>query len=380
MVTLWDTLFALCERVGMRILLTPFDTFWMWRHWRWHPYNSRHGGCIEHPSELLTSPAARAAIKGRLRFAVERWGGSGALFAWDLWNEIHPAQARDSADCFGEFIESLSRFVRGLEQRLYGRSHPQTVSLFGPELEWRPHMPLKDPIFRHPDLDFASIHIYEEGTIDYPRNTVDPALAVGRIVRAALAEIRDGRPFLDSEHGPIHSFKDHHISLPEPFDDEYFRHMQWAHVASGGAGGGMRWPNRHPHVLTHGMRRAQLALAGFLPLIDWTRFRRANVNAEIEVSTPAVAALGCADDAQAFVWLLRRDTIRPDGMLDRDAAPIPLRIRVPRVAAGRARATVWDTRVGVQRGALEAVPDPDGMLAVQIPALTTDLALAIRVG
>ena len=26
-------------------------------------------------------------------FMVERWGGSGALFAWDLWNEIHYAQA-----------------------------------------------------------------------------------------------------------------------------------------------------------------------------------------------------------------------------------------------------------------------------------------------
>src|SRR4051812_33759965 len=27
MVQLWDDLFALCERVGLRILLTPFDTF-----------------------------------------------------------------------------------------------------------------------------------------------------------------------------------------------------------------------------------------------------------------------------------------------------------------------------------------------------------------
>lgn len=378
MVRLWDTLFALCERVGLRILLTPFDTFWMWRHWKWHPYNLLHGGCLEHPSQLLTAPAARAAIKERLRFAVERWGGSGALFAWDLWNEIHPAQAGDSADCFGEFIESLSRYVRGLETRLYGRSHPQTVSLFGPELEWRAQMPLRDPIFRHPDLDFASIHIYEEGTIDYPRNTVDPALAVGRIVRAALAEIRDARPFFDSEHGPIHSFKDHHVVLPEPFDDEYFRHMQWAHLASGGAGGGMRWPNRHPHVLTHGMRRAQRALAGFLPLIDWTRFRRRNLNDEIEVSTPAVAAFGCADEAQAVVWLLRRDTIGANGMLDRRAAAVPLRLRIPGIAARPARATVWDTQAGAARGRLDAMPDPDGILAVEIPELSTDLAIALR--
>ena len=378
MVKLWDTLFALCERVGLRVLLTPFDTFWMWRHWKWHPYNLRHGGCLRHPSQLLTSPAARAAIKARLSFAAERWGGSGALFAWDLWNEIHPAQAGDSADSFGEFIGDLSRHVRALETRLYGRSHPQTVSLFGPELDWRPHMPLKEPIFRHPDLDFASIHIYEEGTIDYPRNTVDPALGVGRIVRAALEEIHDARPFLDSEHGPIHSFKDHHVSLPEPFDDEYFRHMQWAHLASGGAGGGMRWPNRHPHVLTPGMRRAQAALAGFLPLIDWTRFRRVNLNAEIEVSTPAVAHFGCADDAQAVVWLVRRDAIGRDGMVERNAAPIPLRLRIPGFAARPAHAVLWDTTAGAQCGRAEALPDANGVLAFEVPALATDLALAVH--
>ena len=141
------------------------------------------------------------------------------------------------------------------------------VSVFGPELVARPR--LSEPVFRHPALDFASSHFYEHGTIDDPRDTVAPALSTGRLAREALAQITDGRPFLDSEHGPIHTFKDHHRTLPEAFDDEYFRHMQWAHLASGGAGGGMRWPNRHPHVLTAGMRRAQRALAGFLPLVDW---------------------------------------------------------------------------------------------------------------
>src|SRR3954447_15478273 len=28
MIKLWDDLFALCENYGMRILLTPYDTFW----------------------------------------------------------------------------------------------------------------------------------------------------------------------------------------------------------------------------------------------------------------------------------------------------------------------------------------------------------------
>jgi hypothetical protein len=376
MVRLWDDLFALCEKYGMRILLTPFDTFWTWLHWRWHPYNRKNGGCLDTPSRMLLCGETRKAIKARLTFAVERWGGSGALFAWDLWNEIHPAHAENSADGFEEFIHDLSDHVRRLELKLYGRSHPQTVSLFGPELWWKPNMELKAPIFRHPDLDFASIHIYQERTIDDPKDTVAPAIAVGQIVRNALKETRDNRPFFDSEHGPIHAFKDKHITLPEPFDDEYFRHMQWAHLASGAAGGGMRWPNRRPHVLTHGMRRAQHAMAKFLPLIDWPRFERTNLNEEIRTS-PGVAAFGCGDGRQAVVWLMRTDSIAADGTLSHEAQPIRPALHVPGLQPGRYRITPWDTEAGVARPALEGEARPGGLL-LEAPPFPRDLALAIR--
>jgi len=379
MVQLWDDLFAICERLGLRILLTPFDTYWTWLHWRHHPYNRANGGVLDHPSRLLLCRQTRDAIKARLAFAARRWGGSGALFAWDLWNEIHPAQAGDTAECFGEFIQDLADCVRTVEERLYGRAHPQTVSLFGPELRWRPHMKLEEPIFRHPALQFATIHIYEQGTIDHPRNTVDPAIGMGRIVRRSLAEIHDGRPFLDTEHGPIHAFKDRKRPLSEAFDDEYFRHTQWAHLAAGGAGGGMRWPNRTPHVLTPGMRRAQKALAAFLPLIDWTRFRRVNLNDEIAVSTPRIACFASGDATQAVVWLLRRDTVAPNGMLRQDTAPTAATLRVPRLAEGDYTIVAFDTRAGSEVARYPARARSDG-LTLLTPPFAADLALAIRPG
>src|SRR5215203_4058720 len=30
MVQYWDDLIGMCQRRGLRLLLTPFDTFWMW--------------------------------------------------------------------------------------------------------------------------------------------------------------------------------------------------------------------------------------------------------------------------------------------------------------------------------------------------------------
>ena len=314
LVDLWDDLFQLVEAAGLRILLTPLDTYFQWVRWDRHPYNVANGGPCPDRTQLMTDPATRELIKARLAFATRRWGGSGALFAWDLWNEMHPVQGEDRTDCFTDYIDDISPFLRSLETSLYGRAHLQCVSVFGPELRWKPW--LNEPIFRHPALDFASSHFYAEGTIDHPQDTVAPALAVAELMHEAMAEIIDGRPFLDTEHGPIHTFKDHRITLPEAFDDEYFRHIQWTHLACGGAGGGMRWPNRHPHSLTPGMRRAQRVLADFLPLVDWNTFRRQPLGQRLTWSDHNIAVFGCGDDKQALLYALRLRPLTTAGQVD----------------------------------------------------------------
>ena len=381
MVAYWDDLFALCEKYEIRLLLTPFDTFWMWIRFHHHPYNHRFGGPLEHPSKALLSRATREAIKARLRFAAERWGGSGAIFAWDLWNEIHPAQAEMSAEPFVEFIDELAATVKEAELRVHGRVHLQTVSLFGPELKHRPEMAMEAAIFRHAALDFATVHMYEHGTIDDPRNTVDAAVGMGRIVQESLREITDKRPFLDTEHGPIHSYKDRHITLPEPFDDEYFRHMQWAHLASGAAGGGMRWPNRNPHTLTLGMRKAQLAMSHFMPYIDWLHFDRQNITDHLEVRvhgrvvTRKVARFGCASSTQALLYLIRRDALRPDGCLDWNAAGLDVTVKVPTFPVGHAKVCVWNTVHGVVLH--ESIQLTGSANPLHLPLLVGDYAIAV---
>jgi mannan endo-1,4-beta-mannosidase len=376
MVRLWDDLFAACERHGLRILLTPFDTFWTWLRWRKHPYNTANGGPCPRRSELLTSRETRKAIKRRLEFATERWGGSGVLFAWDLWNEIHSAHAEDCAAHFSEFIADVGGSLRKMELRLHGRSHPQTVSIFGPHIESDPC--IAEAIFRHPQLDFASSHFYEAGTIDHPRDTIAPAVSTGRLTRKALAETRPMRPFLDSEHGPIHTYKDHHRTLPEPFDDEYFRHMQWAHFASGGVGGGMRWPNRKPHSLTAGMRRAQLGLSRFLPLIDWQNFRRRNLNEELVVESAGLAPFACGDAEQAVIWLLRTDRIGANKLVEQGVAG-GVRLKIPGLRAGTFRVCVFNTMSGEVCAEFQLPHGGTSLLQVDVPPFGGDIALALRV-
>ena len=196
------------------------------------------------------------------------------------------------------------------------------------------HPAVADVIFRHPQLDFATTHFYDAKTINHPKDTVASAICTGALIREAIEHIQKPKPFFDSEHGPIHAFKDLHRTLPEPFDDEYFRHIQWAHLASGGAGGGMRWPNRHPHALTPGMRLAQKNMAGFLNYINWVNFRRRNLNQEIQVSSRSFAVFGCGDAQQALVWLLRKDKLK-NGMVVKPAHPEKIEVTIPGLEAGQ---------------------------------------------
>ena len=375
MVQMWDDIFALCEKYGLRILLTPYDTFWMWIRWPKHPYNLINGGICDDRKRWLLEPRMRDAIKTRLEFATTRWGGSGALFAWDIWNEVNPAHAQDSTGPFWDFISDISGFLRATELRVHGRAHPQTLSTYGMPSDF--DAGVAAALYRHPGLDFASIHFYERPVLDNPQNTVDLTLMVGAMTRESLDEIRDNRPFFDSEHGPIHAFKDKKKTLSEAFDDEYFRHFQWAHFASGAVGGGMRWPNRHPHVLTHGMRASQNSLADFLPFIDWNSFERRNLNCEIETGADKCAVFACGDDTQAIIWLLRLDITSENGMLQLAATPLALNVKVPNLQRGNYRVTAWNTVEGVPVAAFAATSDGE-WLRFETPAFAADLAIAIR--
>jgi mannan endo-1,4-beta-mannosidase len=125
------------------------------------------------------------------------------------------------------------------------------------------------------------------------------------------------------------------------------------------------------------MRRAQRALSAFLPLVDWPRFRRRPLAGEATVSDPAVHLFACGDDAQAVLYLLRTDTIGPDGMLRTDAAPLAPRVTIPDIVPGTYRAVTWDTRAGRPLAARE-LDHTGGTLTLPLAGLVSDMAVAVR--
>jgi mannan endo-1,4-beta-mannosidase len=135
----------------------------------------------------------------------------------------------------------------------------------------------------------------------------------------------------------------------------------------------MRWPNRHPHTLTHGMRRAQKAMANFVGTMDWTRFARRNLPLGV---TGPFHAFACGDEHQALVWLLRHDSIGKDGLLRRDVEPVRATFTVSGLADGTYRISSWDTEAGTPAEAF-TVEAQGGQLDLTTAPILTDRAFAI---
>jgi mannan endo-1,4-beta-mannosidase len=125
------------------------------------------------------------------------------------------------------------------------------------------------------------------------------------------------------------------------------------------------------------MRNAQRAFAGFLPFIDWGRFRRRNCSDEVRTSSVQVASFYCACEEQAVLWLLRRDTILPSGRLDPEAEPVSLEVTLPPMRRGNYRLLAWDTFRGLPVSEWEHAHG-GGPMRFRTPPFRADMAIGVK--
>ena len=355
----WDRFLPLCERHGMTVLITPWDTFWMNQPWTRSPYNKANGGPCATPRDFLTDPTARKLQKQRIAMMIDRWGNSPAIFAIDLLNEFDiwwDAPPRERV----AWVRDMATFTRDYELRKWGHAHMLTVSSAVAE----PTGSIGETVFNYPLFDFANTHLYYRGTVNAPNNTLDPALDMAKGVLYALSRIRDGRPYTDTESGPI----DRWVS-DETFDNEVHRQMTWAHFAAGGCGTGMRWPYRHPHNLTPGMHRNLRTVAQAANDLDWDIFFPNDASASLQTSTD-LYCIGSADRNQAVIWI-RAKAQTPTALTDIGS------VHLRGMDRGNYRATIWDTTTGIPLKRTD-IKSEDGTLSIALSPFRVDTAVTIR--
>jgi mannan endo-1,4-beta-mannosidase len=361
-VAFWDAFIPMAEAHGLYLLLTPYDTFWQSDRWATYPYNSVMGGPCATRSEWLTGRACIEAQKNRWRFMIDRWGNSPNIFAWDLMNEVELWWG-NSNDEIAAYVDEMAAFVRSYQLERWGRSPMLTVSSAAPT----PEGALGRIIYNHPALDFANTHLYIGDIMD-PSDPYLPGAMMSGGVALSLEQIRERRPYFDSESGPISDW----IVNPS-FDQEYHNNMSWAHLAACGAGTGMRWPYTTPHFILPELRDNLLAIARFASTIDWANFASENVTRSVTISDRQILRAGCSDGETGIFWLAadrRTDHVEIPGNS----------VTIREIfAAGDYEITYWDTYRGdVLASAL--VTATDEALTFVIPALEGDVrSLAMRI-
>ncbi|MBZ0321185.1 MAG: cellulase family glycosylhydrolase [Anaerolineae bacterium] len=362
-VQFWDDFFPIAERFGLYLLLTPFDTFWQEKNWNRYPYHKRMGGPCRTKRSWLTERNCIEIQKHRWEFVIQRWGNSPAIFAWDIMNEID--------NCWGctpreidHYLTEMANFVRELELKYWGRSHLLTAST----LKATPEGELSEVIYNHPCLDFVNTHLYPGPGVGKPMDAIACTLEIIASVRYALDHIRTPRPYFDSESGPITQW----ISDIE-LDKRYHHNMSWAHLATGAAGSGMRWPYSDPHCIHPELRKNLLGLSKFAENVDWANFDSRPLT--IQTDADSIISTGCGDAHIAMAWLLK-DT-RQKGQVALDNLPITI---LNEWNEGLYLIEFWDTYAGTCIAA--AVENASiGQLAFILPRFdqtVEDVALLIR--
>jgi mannan endo-1,4-beta-mannosidase len=360
-VEFWDRFLPICERHGLTVLISPWDTFWINQPWTASPYNKANGGPCTIPRDFITMPEARKWEKARIRFMIDRWGASHAIFAIDLLNE-HDIWWGASPEERQAWLNDMAAFTRAYELKKWGRVHMLTVSSAAAE----PTGAIAEDVYHQPLFDFATTHLYYWGTVNDPKNAIDPVVSFNHGVRYALGQIQDGRPYTDSESGPI----DRWIQQ-QPFDEQVFHHMSWAHLASGGAGAGMRWPYRSPHSLTPVMLRTLRSIAQVANRIDWASFISRNADNRLSSNSSGMLLMGSGDSRQVIAWLAD-DTRNHPGRRIGNAT-----LRVKGLSPGRYEATCWDTKIGVPVKTATLKP-VSGEIAIPLPSFESDIAVTVR--
>ncbi len=182
--------------------------------WGASPYSAGRGGPCQKPPEFLTSEAARASYKNRLRYLVARYAAYDNLLSWEFWNEVELIDSYDS-DAVARWHAEMAGYLRGLDPY----RHIITTSYAG--------MSGDEKVWSLPEIEYTQGHTYA-GT-----DKVEVIVAAAREHRSKY-----NKPFLVGEFGVGGGGGE---SESRDQDGLYVHNGAWGGLMAGTMGTAMTW-------------------------------------------------------------------------------------------------------------------------------------------
>ncbi len=372
-VEMLDRTVQLADEYGVYLLLMPYDGFWMLHS---NPQNlgyndARLGGPIHTNSDWINSPASVEYHKARWRFLIDRYGWSSRIFAYDVMNEMDwdgSFIAATDAQALA-YVTKMSAYIQQYERQRWGKNHLVTVSTVNPE----PTGNTAYYAYKHPNIDFSCTHMIYEA-MGSRTDTIAGCVRINQGLKYFFSQMppADPRPYFTSEWWSTadNTFWD---PLQPAFEDEQCHNVAWAHLASGGAGGGM-----YLHTFTawsEALLDDYLAMSRIGRHIRWARFDSRNIDSRISVTGGDSAAhtiirMGCSDNYTALVWLLQNVNASTGNINGASA-------RVTGMTPGTYSCLFLNTRSGAMIAESTAVAI-GGVIQTPIPVFDEDIALILK--
>jgi hypothetical protein len=325
--------------------------------WKENPFWTGNGGYLEKPDEYFTNPRAQESFRKLMRYTVARWGYSPHVFAWELWSELdltgseHGSYRRPEVT---EWHRLMGRYLKEIDP------YDHMVSTHVCTDYSRQH----DPIIALPEIDLAGVDAYYFSA---------QASQIVPLLRAtAQYNNRFGKPVFVTEFGG------------SAFAQGY-RHLVsclhaglWASTGTAVGGAPMFWwwglideENLYPQFQ---------ALRRFMQGEDRRAPDMLMADAAVLLADAPAPDLGVQclrSPLKATGWIHRIAAFEYTDPLTGPAVSNVV-LRVGGLTNGLFQAEFWDTQVGKPIRTENAQVEADGVLDVQVPPFTRDIAFKLR--
>jgi hypothetical protein len=190
-----DRIIESCEQHGIAIQLVlqhhgQFSTN-VNPNWNDNPYNiiyaATDGGFLGDPAEFFTNEKARRITKYKYRYIVARWGYSGAILAWELFNEVEYTNGwQDNPATVVAWHNEMASYINSVDPF----DHLITTSSDKSGFE---------DIWSQEDMDLIQVHYYRSHTINFLEeaatrlSSYNKPIVMGEFGRYDRSDANEGR-------------------------------------------------------------------------------------------------------------------------------------------------------------------------------------------
>jgi PGF-pre-PGF domain-containing protein len=107
-----DQLLSYCEQKGIKLQIVFFVQGEL-NHWDLNPYNISNGGIISNPNEWWTNKTCKEYQKQRIKYIIDRWGNSSAIWSWCLFGEYDIAPGNDTI--WADWHEDMTDYIHSID-------------------------------------------------------------------------------------------------------------------------------------------------------------------------------------------------------------------------------------------------------------------------